>query len=282
MVKAYRPQNLREALQIRNSEKTVVLAGGTDLMVKHRVGSGVIPQFEHPVLFIGHLSELQGINIDNNMMRIGSGCTLANIISDIRLPEYIRYPVSKMASPPVRNSATIGGNICNSSPAGDTLPMLYALEACLTIQSVNNVQTVSITDFITGPGRNILGPDQILTSIEIPLVKYNSYYYRKVGSRKANSISKVSFFAVADFDSLRLNKVRMAIGAVAPTVVRSTEAEHLLEGISKVDVGAVCPLVKDYYARRITPVDDIRSTRQYRSAVAIRLIENYLFSEVMS
>ncbi len=281
MVKTYRPLNLNEALQIINSEDTILLAGGTDLMVRHRSWNGTLPRFERPVLLIGNLGELIGIEIKDNKLLIGAGTTLAAIISHPGIPEYIKIPLGQMASPPVRNIATLGGNICNSSPAGDSLPMLYALDAVLHLQSLAGTTEVEVNNFITGPGQNTLKSDQLLTRVEIPLKRCRAHYYRKIGTRKANSISKVSFYAVADYEPNRLNWVRIALGAVAPTVVRSRAAENLMAGAGKDELDAIIPAVSRIYQDLIQPLDDIRSTRAYRQEISLRLLEHYLGRELM-
>jgi len=281
VVKVYRPLNLIEALDIRNNENTIVFAGGTDLMVKHREWSGAVPKFSTSLLFIGHLTELQTINIDNNSLKIGAACTLAQILNDKRIPDYLKLPIAQMASPSIRNMGTIGGNIGNSSPAGDTLPMLYALDAQLTIQSKSKTYAVGIEDFITGPGQNLLKPDEILSEITIPLSNYRQYYYRKVGSRKANCISKISFFALANGDAAQIHEVRIAFGAVAPTVIRSFEAETLLKGINKSQISERLNDIKSSYANLLNPVDDRRSTKIYRQKVSLQLLENFLLKELV-
>ncbi len=280
MVKTYRPQNLAEALQIINAEETLLLAGGTDLMVKYRPWNGTVPNFAKPVVFIGHLPELTGIEIKADRMTIGAGTTLAAIINHPDVPDYIKKSLTQMASPPIRNLATLGGNICNSSPAGDSLPMLYALDAVLHLQSQAGTSEVGINEFITGPGLNSRKPDQILTHIEIPLLNIKDCYYRKVGTRKANSISKLSFYAAANYEANHVNWVRIALGAVAPTVVRSPAAEKLMTGVSRDDLIAMAPEIIDIYRDLISPVDDIRSTRLYRQHVALRLLEHYLTREL--
>jgi CO/xanthine dehydrogenase FAD-binding subunit len=280
MVETYRPTNLREALGYISQQKTAVVAGGTDLMVKHRMWRGLSPLLDHPVLFIGHLPELQRIDINNNKISIGAGCSLNQILKDFRVPDFIKKPISSMASPGVRNLATIGGNICNSSPAGDTLPMLYALNAKLKCQSLDQTTYIDVSDFIIGPGKNRLQPNQLLTDIEIPLQNYTNCYYRKIGTRKANSISKVSIFAVAQLDSVYIKTVSVALGAVAPTVVRSIEAEQLLRGVKRSDVPTIYPDVKEYYVKAISPVDDIRSNRRYRQQVVLNLVHEFVLKEL--
>jgi CO/xanthine dehydrogenase FAD-binding subunit len=208
--------NLSEALEIRSKAKTIVFAGGSDLMVKHRTWSGVVPDFSFSLLLIGHLKQLQIITVTNNSLVIGAACTLTQILNDNRIPDCIKLPISQMASPSIRNIGTIGGNICTSSPAGDTLPMLYALDARLQIQTKNSTYSVNIAEFITGPGQNILKPDEILSQIIIPLPEYNLCFYRKIGSRKANCISKLSFFGLALTNASHIHDVKYCLGGCLP------------------------------------------------------------------
>ncbi|KUG02462.1 xanthine dehydrogenase, fad binding subunit [hydrocarbon metagenome] len=280
MVKAYRPLSLTEALEIRESGDTVLLAGGSDLMVQNRRGSGIIPDLGGAVVFIAHLPELQGIFVAEDSIKIGAACTLAGLLQEPDMPEYVKAPLAQMASPAIRNTATIGGNICNSSPAGDTLPMLYALEARLLIQSSKHSYMVRVEDFITGPGQNLLQTDEILVQVQIPNRIYDGYYYKKVGARKANAISKLSFFAVSRQEDNRIQELRIALGSVAPTVVRSREAESLLAGLAWGEIAQVLPEVQAYYEDLIQPIDDVRSSQEYRHRVALGLLRNYLLTQL--
>lgn len=278
MVEAYKPLTLKEALEIRSLKDTMIYSGGTDIMVKYRGWSGTIVDFPKDILFIGHLKELQEISIENAAVRIGAAVTFSQILKDKRVPDYIKIPISNIGSPSIRNLGTIGGNICNSSPAGDSLPMLYALDAKLTVESKDKTYTTSINNFITGPGKKILKGDEILKYVTIPLREYNKVYYRKVGQRKANAISKVSFFAVANVDNLEIKEVKIAVGAVSPTVIRSLESETLLKSINKDEIFKVIDEIKVNFRKVINPVDDIRSTKEYRRNVAMNLIENFLLN----
>jgi CO/xanthine dehydrogenase FAD-binding subunit len=280
MVKAYRPVNLAEALEIRSKEKTIVFAGGSDLMVKHRTWSGVVPDFSYPLLLIGHLEQLQGISVKNNILEIGAACTLTQILNDVRVPDCIKLPISQMASPSIRNIGTIGGNICNSSPAGDALPMLYALDAGLKIQTKNSTYSVGIADFITGPGQNKLKSDEILSQIIISLPDYNCCLYRKVGSRKANSISKLSFYGLARTNTTHIHEVKIAMGAVSPTVIRSHEAETLLKGTERSQIPQLLNEILTYYDNLLNPIDDLRSAGEYRKKVSLQLLEYFLLKEL--
>lgn len=276
MVEAFRPQNLDEALSIRDSRRTTIFAGGSDLMVRHRGWSGTSPTLPAPALMICHLEELRGIDVHGDRLSIGACTTLAEIIDHPGVPDCVRLPLSCIASPSIRNIATLGGNIANASPAGDTLPMLYALGGRLELRSRSRTDVVDIAGFITGPGSTTLGDDQILTRIHIPLVKYQHLLFDKVAGRRSNSISKLSLYAVARVANSCVEEVRISFGSVAPTVVRSREAEALLAMLPTERIPALLERVKGCFAPLITPVDDQRSTREYRHKVALGLLERFL------
>ena len=127
MAGTFQPINLKDALEFLHSQNSLVLAGGTDFMLKR----ARMTREDRPVLCVGHLEELHQIKISGQELRIGAACTLTQLLQSPLLPEYLKRPIAGMASPAIRNIATIGGNICNASPAGDALPMLYALDAVL-------------------------------------------------------------------------------------------------------------------------------------------------------
>lgn len=276
MVEAFRPLSLDEALALRSSRRTTIYAGGSDLMVRHKSWSGVVPRLPNPALMIGHLKELREIRVVDDTIQIGACCTLAQILSHGSVPGHVKLPLKQMASPSIRNIATMGGNIANASPAGDSLPMLYTLDARLTLQSQARTTVVNIADFITGPGRTILNDDQIVTRINIPPTVFQRIYWKKVGTRRANSISKLSLYAVARMVDNCVEEVRMSFGSVAATVVRSREAEALLAMVPTARIPERLTEVKACYAPLITPIDDLRSTSEYRQEVAFGLLEDCL------
>jgi CO/xanthine dehydrogenase FAD-binding subunit len=276
MVGALRPPTLQQALDIRGSRSTTVFAGGSDLMVRHRSWSGVPPTLPAPALMIGHLEELREISLGGDTLTIGACATLAEILDHPAVPDCVRLPLSHMASPSIRAIATLGGNIANASPAGDSLPMLYALDARLELRSRSHTEEVDVAAFIGGPGRTILKDDQILTRIHIPLAQFTHLLFEKVAGRRANSIAKLSLYAVARTGDPCVEEVRVAFGALAPTVVRSREAEALLTRAEKAQLPGLVEQLKGCYAPLITPIDDQRSTGQYRRDVALGLLERFL------
>ena len=276
MVSIRRPVSLSEALRIRQCEDTVLMAGGTDLMVKYRAPAGVMTSFTKDVVLIGHLKELNYIEVHKDVARVGAAVPLARIIEDPLVPAYVKEPLETIGSPSIRNLATLGGNICNSSPAGDSLTMLYALDAVLTIASSRGPRECAIADFIEGPSRNRLAKDEILIEIAIPLSAYDRTFYRKGAQRRANAISKVSFYGAATIAGGKVGSVAMSFGAVAPTVVRDRDAEAMLIGSTVPGGHDVSRKALEHIASLVVPIDDLRSTKEYRKRVALALARHFL------
>lgn len=272
MVRAYRPENLDEALALLGSRDMAVMAGGTDLMVKYRARAGTLPSLKKDVLLVGHLDELKVISLQGGLLWIGAATSMEDILRSGDIPEYVKGPIRQIGSPAIRNLGTLGGNICNASPAGDTLTMLYALDAMLEIASAGTSRICRIDEFVAGPGRNMLAAGEIVKFVIIPLGAFNRYFYRKAGQRRANAIAKVSFYGLADVVDRKPRDVRMALGAVAPVVVRSRSAEELL------CVGASARAREELLCS-VVPIDDVRSNKDYRRAVAENMIGRF-FEEV--
>lgn len=276
MVDSYRPINFKEALKLLKNNDCILFAGGTDLMVKNKRWSGIVPSFKKPVIFIGHLKEIKGIYKDENSLRIGSACSLTEIAENKNVPEFIKNVILDMASPATRNIATIGGNICNASPAGDTLPLLYALNTVLVLESTTGEREVPIEKFIIGPGKTIINKDEILKEILIPINNFNNFSYKKVGTRKATALSKLSFFGTSETHDGAIKDIRIAFGAVAPTVVRAKDLENKLKGIDKYNLANMITKISNEYSKLINPIDDQRSIAKYRKKVSLNLLEKFL------
>jgi CO/xanthine dehydrogenase FAD-binding subunit len=276
MVEGFRPKNLREALEIRGKQSSIPLAGGTDLMIQKARGFGLRPDFNKPLLFIGHLQELRHISVRDGNLHIGAGVLLSELLKNGKIPESLKMAVRQMASPPSRNLATIGGNICNASPAGDTLPYLYAVDAILVLKSKRAERKIPIDEFIKGPGKTILKSDELLTEIIIPDKVFSTNYYKKVGTRKGMSLSKASFTGLADIEDEKITDIRIAFGSVAPTIVRSREIEASIIGKPVSEIKASVPEILKKYTPLIQPINDARSSATYRKQVSLRLLEDFL------
>ena len=280
MVNAFVPQTLDDALRIRGENDVRIFAGGTDLMVMKKRGGGLAPNFERPVLFMGRVPECRGIIETGGGLRIGSMTTLAEIEADPRTPKLLRQAVAQMAAIAVRNVATLGGNIAHASPAGDTLPPLYVMDAAVILARMESgsprEREMPLEEFITGRAETRLEKDEIITAIRIPGGVPEATWYRKIATRRAAALSKVSFAAQATVRDGVLEDLRMAVGACAPTVIRSRELEAMAIGVPADRIGDVAAKMKAGYADLLSPIDDQRSTKEYRRGVALRLIEQFV------
>lgn len=276
MVETYRGKDLAETLEIRKEHHAVPLAGGTDLMVRYRSLAGTLPTFPWPVVFVNHLEELKGISEEDDGLHIGACATLTDVEQEPKVPQVLRMAVSQMAAPALRNLGTLAGNICNASPAGDSICVLYALDAKVVLASTGGRRTLPIEQFITGPGRTLLADDELLVDIIIPRMSFSCFAYRKVGTRKANALSKMSFCALAKIKQGRIDDIRIAFGAVGPTIVRSVETEKLMKGMTKEDLAASAADMHADYDVLIQPIDDQRSTAVYRKQVSLNLLDQFL------
>ncbi len=276
MVDAYRPDTLKEALKIRAEKHAVPFLGGTDLMVQYRTQAGVLPAFPSPVLLLGHLKELSYIREGDDMLYIGAGATLNQIISHPAVPDLLKQAASQMASPALRNMATAAGNIGNASPAGDVICVLTVLDAVLLLGSARASRTVPLQEYITGPGASVLREDEIITEIQIPSAAFTCTMFRKVGTRRANALSKLSAAAAAESDRGRIASIRIALGAVAPVVLRSREIEAQARGIPLKELSRFSGELAARYGRLMQPISDQRSTAAYRRRTALAVVEQFL------
>lgn len=279
-VDGYLPKTINGALQILNSENVIVYAGGTDIMVRYKNETSLLPMFDKNILYIGQIDELKKVYENNEEIVIGAGCTLASLLRNEHVPEILKKAIRGAASPAIRNMGTIGGNICNASPAGDTLPVLYSLNSRCSVISEGLERTINIEDFIYGPRRTVLEKNEMLKSITIPKENFNIVHYEKVGARKASAISKLSFAGLCNVEKGRVQDLRISFGAVGATVVRLKEAENLIIGRQINTLDKFIKEAIEIYDKNINPIDDQRSTAQYRKIVVMNLIKYFFYTEI--
>jgi CO/xanthine dehydrogenase FAD-binding subunit len=277
-ITAYRFDRLEQTLSQLNKEDCVIIAGGTDVMVLHKSRRGVPPKIPKPIVFIDHLFELKQVYQNQKDLHIGACCTYSELLDNPLIPIALKKAIKTIAAPAIRNRGTLGGNICNASPAGDTLPLLYVYNAKLLLRSVNGDRVVAINDFIQGPRRVQRFHNEILVEIILPSVFEDGSYivFEKVGNRNADAIAKASFAGFIRISKERIDDIRVAFGAVGPTMVRSIDIEKKLIGkpipLSDADITSI---VADF-EKIIKPIDDQRSTAVYRKTVALNLLRYFL------
>lgn len=253
--------SLDEALSILATEPRMPIAGATDVYVGLNFGT----LNEKKYLDIWSCGELRGISVRNNTLVIGSLTTYTDLIQSREVNE--RLPMLVQASrlvggPQIQNRGTIGGNVANASPAGDTLPVLAAVGAIVVLRSAAGERRVNFNEFYTGYRASVRKSDELIVAIEVPAIA-GTQWFRKVGTRAAQAISKIVIAAV------RAPVPKIALGSVAATVVRLRKTEDALAGGASIDE-AVHVLSKE-----IKPIDDVRSTAEYRMRVATNLLRQF-------
>ncbi len=250
------------------------IAGGTDLMVLYASGKLTAKRLVN----IWNLEGLRQIEITPEELRVGAACTY----SDLRGHEVIAGEFPLLASAASwtggianQNRGTLGGNIANASPAADSLPALLAYEAQLILFSVRGERQIPYSEFHLGYKKLALAPDELIRAICLPR-KYKNYisYGRKVGARNAQAISKVCIAGLGKVNSGVIEDVRIWMGSLAPVPLRLRGTERALNG-KKADV-ALVEVVRRTVADQIQPIDDIRSTSRYRTAVAMNLVAEFV------
>ena len=272
------PASLADALALLQNEPGVwkPFAGGTDLMVL--LEAGKLPHRNY--VNIWGLHELRGIEATDTHITLGALTTYTEIQADpILKTEFpmLCQAASETGGLAIQNRGTIGGNIINASPAADSPPALLAYDAEIELVSTRGSRWLSYQGFHTGYKQMHIAPDELLARIRLPRNTGGlTHYYRKVGTRKAQAISKVCFAAVGRTNNEQMAETRIAVGSVAPIVVRCVETENALKG-RKSDPETI-RLACVSLVREISPIDDIRSTANYRLQVAKNLLTDFLSS----
>ena len=229
-VKCFIPETLEEALRIRKETGATILAGGSDLMVSNSMGAGITPAFRGDVMIITGLKELKGITETADTVEIGALTTSAEIAGSPIAPELLKDAASRMGAIALRNSATIGGNIANASPKGDMPQPLILMDAEVVLKSLDGERRVLVDDFIIAHKKTELRDDEIITGVVIPKPQFTHIFYRKIGMRRANAISKLTLSAAATVRAGVLADFPPSSGTAGPKVARSRKAEELLIG----------------------------------------------------
>lgn len=277
-IMAYRFDSIDETLSQLNKEDCLIMAGGTDVMVLHKSRRGVPPKIQKPIVFIDHLSELKRVYQNGKDLHIGACCTYSELLEDPLIPLPLKKAIKTIAAPAIRNRGTLGGNICNASPAGDTLPLLYVYNAKILLRSVSGERVVAISDFITGVRRIQREPNEILVEIILPSVVEEGAHvvFEKVGNRNADAIAKVGFAGYMRINGAVIEDIRFVFGAVGLTMVRSIDIEKKLIGKTVPLTNADIAQVVAAFDKIIKPIDDQRSTAFYRKTVALNLLRYFL------
>ena len=273
------PTTLPDALDHLRGGDVTILAGGTDLMPQSHAGRVTL---KRGLLNVRRVPELHRVEQADGAIRIGALCTITELMRDPLVRQHfciLTEACDHFASDQLRNAATIGGNVCNASPAGDTLVPLLALdaEAELASKPDGRVETrrVPLADFFTGPGRTARAPDELLCAIRLPLPPPGFVgRFFKFGTRPALDISAISIAIGGVRSGHALTHVRVAYGAVAPVPLRARRTEAAIEGapLDAAAIERVAATARD----EVRPIDDVRATAWYRKELVFNMTRRML------
>ena len=257
------PRSLGSALRmLRDDAPLMPMAGCTDVFVSLNFGTLAVKRF----LDLSPLGALRRIEMDGAILRIGALATYTSLMRSRHVKRRIPMLVDaarQIGGVQIQNRGTIGGNIANASPAGDSLPVLAAADATVVLRSVEEERRVPLTSFYTGYREHVMRPDELIVAVEIPPVE-GRQWFRKVGTRAAQAISKIVFAGIRDG-----SRARIALGSVAPTVIRVPRTERVLADGGSIDDA------ERVLREEIAPIDDLRSTADYRREVSVRLLHRF-------
>jgi carbon-monoxide dehydrogenase medium subunit len=263
---------VEEALGLLQSKsKPKPIAGGTDLAV-------ILADFvisPDTLVDVGSIPSMGGIRVTPTGIAIGAVARVADIASHRDLPTCLSQGAGSIGSPQIRNLATIGGNICNASPCGDTLAPLVALDAVFVLASAAGAREVKAEDFFLGPKKTVIRADELLVEIRIDARhRTGSSAFRMIGKRNGQAISQVNVALWLVKEKGTISDARAAIGSVAPIPLRLRKTEELLKGAKAgaLDVKGILAAVD----AEIAPITDVRASVEYR-----RLVSGSLFRECL-
>ncbi|MBW7849464.1 MAG: FAD binding domain-containing protein [Rhodospirillales bacterium] len=273
------PTTLEEALDALRESEATILAGGTDVMPQSQAGR---LRLQPTLLNIRRIDELGGIALDGASIRIGALATISELLESELINE--RLPIlaeaaDHFASPQIRNAGTVGGNVCNASPAGDTLVPLIVLNAEVELASKRDGKVerrrMPLESFFAGPGRTHRAADELLTAIYVPAPAEGFVaHFAKFGTRPALDISAVSVGIGGVWRNGTFKNARVAFGAVAPTPVRGRATEGVLEGsaLDAAAIGMAAAAARD----EVRPISDVRASAWYRKEMIHSLTKKVL------
>jgi CO/xanthine dehydrogenase FAD-binding subunit len=269
------PTDLAGAYAALASGEARPIAGGTDLMVAL---TGELGEPPAAVVDLWHIGALRGISVDADHLVLGALTTYTEVrrspLCHEHLPSLVQAAAT-IGAAQIQNRGTLGGNIANASPAGDTLPVFLAADASFVLGSAAGEREVAATDFWTAYRQTALRPDELLLRIRVPMRAGREMRFRKVGTRRAQAISKVVMaLSRRHHPDGSWRDVRVALGSVAPIPIRARATESVLEGGSPTP--ELADLAAETLAGELVPIDDVRSTAEYRRLVAARVLHRLI------
>ena len=273
----YSVASIAEALErlAKHGEHARIIAGGTDILIE--MDRGQRPDVDM-LIDITRVPGLDQITLHGDEIRLGPLVTHNHVVGSeliVRRGLPLAQACWEVGAPQIRNRATVAGNLITASPANDSITPLLALNAEVTLTSLNGERTVSLVDFYTGLRRTVMRPDELLTSISFPALAHNERgIFIKLGLRRAQAISVINVAVVLAFDNDTVTQAAITLGSVAPTIIHATVAEHSLVGNTLSD--SVITEAARLAAAAPEPIDDVRSSALYRTEMVRVLVKRAL------
>jgi CO/xanthine dehydrogenase FAD-binding subunit len=277
-------RDLKEALELAEQfgPRKLFLSGGTDVTV--RLKEGLVR--EDVVVDLSRVAELRFVREESGIVHVGACATHADLSASPIVRQHgcaLALAASRVGGPQIRNMGTVGGNVANASPAGDTIPALIVLDAVVSIASRTGTRDVPIIDFFTGPGRSVLAAEELVTELHFPATGPSELTgFGKLGSRQAMTISTANvafYFRIGD--NRRIVEARIAFGSVAPTVVRAHKTEQMFCQLPPVLSWDAIRGAAQMAWKEVAPIDDLRATAVYRKEAVVGLLAEAAY-EVLS
>ena len=277
--------DLKEALELAKefgSHKRF-LSGGTDVAV--RLKEGLVK--EDVVVDLSRVTELRFVREESGVVHVGACATHADLSASPIVRQHgcaLALAASRVGGPQIRNMGTVGGNVANASPAGDTIPALIVLDAVVSIASHKGIREVPIIDFFTGPGRSVLAAEELVTELHFPATGSGELTgFGKLGARQAMTISTANvafYFRIGD--NHRIVEARIAFGSVAPTVVRAHKTEQMFCQLPPVLSWDAIRGAAQMAWKEVAPIDDLRATAVYRKEAVVGLLAETAYEALES
>ena len=277
--------DLKEALELAKefgSHKRF-LSGGTDVAV--RLKEGLVK--EDVVVDLSRVTELRFVREESGVVHVGACATHADLSVSPIVRQHgcaLALAASRVGGPQIRNMGTVGGNVANASPAGDTIPALIVLDAVVSIASQTGTREVPIIDFFTGPGRSVLAAEELVTELHFPATGPGELSgFGKLGSRQAMTISTANmafYFRIGK--NRRIVEARIAFGSVAPTVVRAHKTEQMFCQLPPVLSWDAIRGAAQMAWKEVAPIDDLRATAVYRKEAVVGLLAETAYEALES
>jgi len=277
--------DLKEALELAEQfgSRKRFLSGGTDVTV--RLKEGLVR--EDVIVDLSHVAELCFVREESGIVHVGACATHADLSASPIVRQHgcaLALAASRVGGPQIRNMGTVGGNVANASPAGDTIPALIVLEAVVSIASHKGIREVPIIDFFTGPGRSVLAAEELVTEFHFPATGPDELSgFGKLGARQAMTISTANvafYFRIGD--KHRIVEARIAFGSVAPTVVRAHKTEQMFCQLPPVLSWDAIRGAAQMAWKEVAPIDDLRATAVYRKEAVVGLLAEAAYEALAS